>query len=169
MKLPNCITTTLEAPPGEYQRSLYLSFNSTVRLATVLLHRPTSGSSYCADLPQPPSPTADFHYTCIAICSFGFVATPSTLTVTRFSLSLVGSPTTTGPGTSTTYNLVVFQPLDLCLHFISSVAMHRISSPLYAVSLMPFAGSSRLRVSALSPYIWRNVLDGWSQGGAEIG
>ena len=25
MKLPNRITTTLEAPPGEYQRSLYLS------------------------------------------------------------------------------------------------------------------------------------------------
>ena len=38
--------------------------------------------------------------------------------------------------------------------------MHRISSPLYAVSLMPFAGSSRMRVSALSPYIWRNVLIG---------
>ena len=38
--------------------------------------------------------------------------------------------------------------------------MHRISSPLYAVSSMPFAVSSRLRVSALSPYIWRNVLIG---------
>ena len=38
--------------------------------------------------------------------------------------------------------------------------MHRISSPLYAVILMPFAGSSRLGVSALSPYIWRNVLIG---------
>ena len=25
MKLPNRITTTAEAPPGEYQRSLYLS------------------------------------------------------------------------------------------------------------------------------------------------
>ena len=34
-----------------------------VRLATVLPQRPTSGSSYGADLPQPPSPTADLHYT----------------------------------------------------------------------------------------------------------
>ena len=28
MKLPNRITTTAEAPPGEYQRSLYLSLNA---------------------------------------------------------------------------------------------------------------------------------------------
>ena len=38
--------------------------------------------------------------------------------------------------------------------------MHVSPRPLYAVSLMPFAGSNRLRVSALSPYIWRNILIG---------
>ena len=31
MKLPNRITTTLEAPPGEYQRSLYLSLVRPIR------------------------------------------------------------------------------------------------------------------------------------------
>ena len=43
---------------------------------------------------------------------------------------------------------------------MSSVPRHRISSPLYAVSLIPVEGSSRLRVSALTPYIWWNVLIG---------
>ena len=43
---------------------------------------------------------------------------------------------------------------------MSSVPRHRISSPLYAVSLMAFAGSSRSSLSVLSLYIWRSVLIG---------